>query len=104
MKSNEIKFRVCAYDSKPENTTDFFEGAFPIDMRFKDWFLKAPDENTVVIDWQTQECESDHGLAQFKAEAKRWAKANGIIGSGITVKFKLSTRGDVKWKRRFSIK
>ena len=32
------------------------------------------------------------------------AKENDIIGSGITVKFKLSTRGDVPWKREFEIK
>lgn len=104
MKSNEVHFSVCAYDEKSTDAKKFREGAFPYEMRFKDYFLDRPDENTVEIDWETQECESDHGLAQFKAEAERWAKENGLIGSGLTVRFKLSTRGGVDWKTEFEIK
>lgn len=104
MKSNDIHFSVCIHDECSTDATKFREGAFPYDMRFKDYFLDRPDENTVVIDWETQECDNDNGLAQFKAEAERWAKENGIIGSGITVKFKLSTRGGVDWKSEFEIK
>lgn len=104
MKSNDIHFSVCLYYERSTDAKKFREGAFPYDMRFKDYFVKRPDDSTVVIDWQTQECNNDDGLTQFKAEAKRWAKENGIIGSGITVKFKLSTRGDVPWKRKFEVK
>lgn len=104
MTSKEIHFAVCPYDERSTDAKKFREGAFPYDMRFKDYFLNRPDENTVEIDWETQECDNDNGLAQFKAEAERWAKENGIIGSGITAKFKLSTRGDVPWKKEFEIK
>lgn len=104
MNSQDIHFSVCPYDERSTDATKFREGAFPYDMRFKDYFLDRPDENTVVIDWETQECNNDDGLAQFKMEAERWAKENGIIGSGITVQFKLSTRGGVGWKSEFEIK
>ena len=104
MNSQDIHFSVCPYDERSTDAKKFREGAFPYDMRFKDYFLDRPDENTVVIDWETQECNNDDGLTQFKMEAERWAKENGIIGSGITVKFKLSTRGGVDWKREFEVK
>lgn len=104
MTSAEVHFSVCQHDERSTDAKKFREGAFSYDMRFKDYLLDRPDDNTVVIDWETQECENDNGLAKFKAEAERWAKANGIIGSGITVKFKLSTRGGVDWKSEFELK
>lgn len=104
MKSSEITFWVCPHDETTDDPKRFREGALPYDMRYKDFYTDRPDDNTLVIDWQTQECESDHGLNQFKAEAERWANENGVKGSGITVKFKLSTRGGVPWKADFDIK
>ena len=104
MKSSEVHFSVCLRDDHEADPTLFHEDAVPYDMRCKDFFSTRPDDHTLVVDWQTEECESSHGLPQFKTEAERWAAANGVKGSGVVVKFKLSTRGGVEWKAKFEVK
>jgi len=85
----------------------FNESRIPEYMRYKDFWAERPDDKTYILNWVTMECDpeehdTDAGLKLFKAEAKRWADANGITGSGVTVIVRLSDN-ESPWKATFTL-